>query len=359
VTAVLKRIVIAVAGVFLATAAFPADQQGVPVLYPKDHSLVGRRVNVVLDPTEIPLFQVTVNTTEYPAVDTSTGVHAYQGLPLEQGQNTITVKVLAPGDKDKRKPVVVASRSLTVYNREGSFSPVPEGFTSVPFHTRERESSCGSCHRLEATSQDMGADKPSDVLCYSCHRDIPTGRHVHGPAALWNCLACHDPELYPAKYAFSSLDPWKVVKSSRSVEPTVFRIPAAELSTAKQALTIRETCDQCHGGMLEKQFKHGPVDAGYCTLCHDPHASPNNAWLRKPGWELCTTCHAGQGRGVHVVAGFAKGSSHPTKGRRDPSRPGKRLSCASCHEPHSAASQYLLAFEVKRRSELCRYCHKK
>ena len=123
--------------------------------------------------------------------------------------------------------------------------------------------------------------------------------------------------------------------------------------------TVKEACMKCHEGVMVGEFKHGPVDAGYCNLCHDPHASHNPAWLRKSSWELCTTCHAEKASGVHVVAGFVSGFTHPTKGKRDPAQRGKRLSCASCHSPHSAASKDLYAYNVKTRFELCGICHAK
>ena len=587
-----KSIVVTAALAFFQMTASADDVRNVPILYPKNNSVVGKKVNVVLDPADVPYFQVIVNKTEYPVVDTSTGAHAYQGVQLEQGKNIIIVNVLkVENAKEKKTMSIVGSRSLTVFNREGSFSPVPAGFTQDPFHTRERESSCGTCHRMEATSQDVKHDKPEEVLCYTCHREMPKGAHIHGPAALWNCLSCHNPDIYPVKYAFSSVDPWKVTKSTKAVEPAVFtvstltffkpgsaaivskekvqvalepmlnfakenstyrirlevhsdplppqklksgkakgfkdsmaltsarakslaaflkgagvpskrvsavgmgekmpkapndtqagrdlnnrseivvyppdvkvvnssqlpvlkdrervtvtvayrgpqikklrvvekvpkntnyvrgsgiirgrfaepkqtgneliwdlnsvdqnfnesvsyilrKMPGAEnipastkvsflaadreqsrildpAAPASEGLTVKQTCLKCHETILDKPFKHGPVDAGYCSLCHDPHASPNSAWIRKPTWELCTTCHAQHGTGVHVVAGFVKGQSHPTKGKKDPARPGKRLSCSSCHEPHSSQGQNLFAYNVKNRPDLCAVCHRK
>ena len=590
-----KRSIITIAALFLGSSAFSAEQPNVPVLYPKDNSVVGNKVNLVLDPSDMQFFQVTVNKTEYPVVDTSSGAHALQGLVLEQGQNIITVNVLVPsGEKDKAKMSIVASRSLKVFNPEGGFAAVPAGFSRDPFHTREREASCAGCHRLDVSSQDVNHGKPEEVLCFTCHRGIPEGRHSHGPAAVWNCLRCHNPDLYPAKYAFTAADPWKVSKSTQSVSPMAFTLSTKELfkpesavlvskqkakdsladffnylnqnpadkvrlevhsddsklktrktksgktigfktnqaltsargaalaallkeagidkkkliavgmgdklpkapnktpegrdlnnrveivvypsdlkvlnsqklpvlkdrervvvtvgysqgsrirklrfiervpkgagyikgsgflkgkamepkmrgneliwdfgdmdsnfteslfyvvkkgkgagtiplvtkaqyashdreltrefdpkEPVQRASTVMEICLKCHSGAMNRKFKHGPVDGGRCNLCHNPHASGNAAWLRKPSWDLCTTCHAEQGSGVHVITAFVKGTSHPTTKRRDPSRRGKRLACASCHEPHSADTAYLLAFEAKTRSELCAHCHKK
>ncbi len=550
---------------------------------------------MVLDPTEVPFFQVSVGKTEYPVVDTSSGAHAYQGLVLEPGINVIAVKVLTKaGDKDKKDFQAAAAREIRVLNVDGFFSSIPPGFVRDPFHTRERESTCSSCHRMEVSSQDLNAAKPDDVLCYTCHREIPKGKHVHGPAAVWNCLGCHNSDLYPAKYAFSSADPWKVIKTTHTVEPMVFTLSTVELfkpasavllskdkakdalrdvvswikqnpadkirievhsdnmplkpqktkkgktigfssnqaltaarareltgllkeagvpvkkllsvgmgdklpkapnetkegrelnnrvevvvspvdikvinsqklpvlkdrvrvvvnlaysqgqqvkklriveklpqglkymkgsgflgsrpvepkingnelawdlgdldtnfaesvsyvvkkskgaaavpetvnvgfisdgrsqtrtfdpkAPAKQSYTVKDACFKCHEGITNKKFKHGPADAGYCSLCHDPHASPNRAWLRKPAWELCTTCHADQGSGVHVVAGVVYGASHPTKNKRDPARSGRRLTCASCHDPHSSENEHLFAYGVNSRAELCTICHSK
>ena len=95
--------VITIGCVLLASTAFSGDIRNVPVLYPKENSIVGGRVNVVLDPADIAFFRVIANNTPYPVVATSQGAHAYQGVLLEPGLNVITVNVLAPPkDKDRR-----------------------------------------------------------------------------------------------------------------------------------------------------------------------------------------------------------------------------------------------------------------
>ncbi len=327
----------------IATSAFSTDQKIVPILYPLDKTIVGNKVNVVLDPNDLADFQVSVNGTELPPVDTSSGVHAFQGVPLEPGKNEIKVNsILREGDKEKKKISVLSSRSIEVFNSDGSFSPPPFGFNGNPFHTRDREAFCANCHRMDVTAEDRGNAKPADVMCYACHRQIPQGKHIHGPAAVWYCLACHDPDRSPAKYSFTPLG-----ASGQSDQQ------------GKKAFTAKDACLKCHGGIYSGKFRHGPPDAGYCTLCHDPHASPNPAWLRKSSWDLCSTCHPEQGSGVHVVAGFAKGKTHPTKNKKDPSRPGERFSCPSCHEPHSAEHQYFYAYGARSRTEMCARCHGK
>lgn len=579
---------------FVAAAVPAAGQPAIPVLYPKENSIVSNRVNVVLDPatdwSTMPFFQVLVGKKEYPLVDTSTARHAVQGVILEPGMNLVTIKAFAqPDPKNNKDLKLVATRQIPVFSKEVLFTgrDIPEGYDRQYFHIREQEAGCSGCHRMEPQPQDLKPSKPGDMLCHQCHGGVPEGQYIHGPAAVWRCLSCHNQELQPVRYRFKVADPWKVAKTFQSVEPAVFTIPSAKLfkpgtatlivakdkakelfqealtafrqnpgdrlrvevhvdntpfksktfksrqaltnararaltallgklgvpqermtgvgmadklpkapnttaegrelnnrvevvvhpaevkvkdslnlpvladrervvvhmvyargfalknlrvidslprgwqyvngsglfrgtakapkltgdelvwelgdlgadfqeklsyvvrrvsgaekpstavaftyvyqskdlsrvfdvkSAAQRGLTIQEVCENCHPGVLAGQYKHGPTDAGYCILCHDPHASPNPAWLRKPSWDLCVTCHAEKASGRHVIAGFVSSETHPTKDRRDPMRPGKRLTCTSCHQPHSAPSASLYSYDAKTRSELCGLCHRR
>jgi predicted CXXCH cytochrome family protein len=630
---VIRTVLVALyATVFAITAS--AEKSAVPIVFPKDKSIVGSRVNLVLDPTEIPFFQVIVGETEYPVVDTSAGTHAFQGLELEPGLNTITVKVftLPPpeeksngkgdgnndstgtgrSDKNKQRLVLLSTWERQVFSMRGisAEGTVPAGFNKDPFQSRDRETGCSGCHDLETPPLDNALPKdPEEVICYACHRKTPTGKHIHGPAAVWSCLSCHNPDLYPAKYQFESVNPWTVSKSIRLIVPRVFtfaserlfdplaaaitdkqraaeemkdvlaylkqnpgermrievhtdkkplpkqkgkkqafksnlaltqarartlaalfkengmplkrftavgmgdslakspdttpeglelnnrveivvhpadvkvvnsqKLPALsdrrqvlinlqyaqgpavtmleitekldkslqyvadssyyrakplapavkgdevkwelgelEANSAEtlvfvvktkdrkvkstdekkeatisdtlnegaisdtislsyggkgrvrsrifdpkippaQSFTIRDACLKCHKDVMRGSFKHGPVDAGYCTVCHDPHASEKADGLRKSVWDLCVTCHETKATERHVLVGVKKkrNFSHPTKSKS--SRHGKRLTCSSCHDPHSAESSHLFTFGVKERFEQCRFCHKK
>ena len=326
-------------------------QRSSRILYPKNDALVGSRVNLVLDPSAdwsaIRFFQVVSGKTEYPVVDMSSMKHAVQGIQLVPGLNTLTVKLFETWSKKKRQQKPHAITTVQVYSKNDVVTggAIPRKFSPRPFHSRKNEKPCSGCHRLNVQPSDFKQGKPEDMMCYACHRNIPTGEHIHGPAAVWDCLTCHNPELYPVKYQFLP-----VTASQRT----------KKAATGKyKIVTVAENCRKCHYRMMSGSHKHGPADAGYCTLCHDPHASLNPAWLKKEPWDLCVTCHATMATGRHVVAGFVSSQGHPTKNRRDRSRPGKRLSCASCHEPHSADSEHLFAHNSKTRSELCRICHGK
>jgi predicted CXXCH cytochrome family protein len=592
----------------LVASAATTDPPALSIVYPKPNSVVGNKVNLVLDPasdwTAVPYFQAVAGGTASEVIDTSSGRHAIQGLDLQPGMNTITVKVLVlanAGKKDdegkerKKEFKEVLIRQISVFSKVELFTgrTAPEGYAPELFHSRENEAACSGCHQLEATSPVSPPKKPEEAICYACHRSIPTGRHIHGPAAVWHCLSCHNPGLYPVKYQFASVDSWKVSKSVQPIAPRVFTLAAGSLfkpdaavftdhEKAKEAIkdvlaylnrnpgermlievhtdnkplakqkggkqafksnqaltearartleslfkeqgiplkrftavgmgdrlakspdttpegrelnnrieivafpadvkvvnsqklpvladrkqviislqygqgpavaklrvieklaknmqyvtgssyyrgkalapavtgddvqwelgdmgsnasetlvfvvknkneknevsisdtislsygsdgrarsrvfdpklpavrsfTIRDACLKCHSDVMSGPFKHGPIDAGYCTLCHDPHASENAAWLRKPSWDLCTTCHDEKATERHVLSGLKKNASHPTKHKRDPARRGKRMTCVSCHGPHSAESRYLFAFGAKERFELCGFCHGK
>ena len=584
----LFRTVIAVCVMAVGTAV-AADAPAVTIHYPVDRSVVGNKVNFVLDFatdwSAVPFFQVLAGKREYPVVETSSGRHAMQGIALEPGVNTLTLRLFAYKDAARKKGMeLVSTREITIYSDVPVFSgnAIPEGFTVRPFHTRGQEKDCSGCHRMDVEPADLKPVQPADMICYTCHKSIPTGKHIHGPAAVWGCISCHDPDEGPVKYRFADRSPWKITRTTQPVEPLVFTIPSdgvfnssssslairrkqlkdllaeplsalrrhraysmflevhtdgapirnprykdhrqlaksrarvlstllvqfgvskAKISvvgvgrssprageqgsgdsnrivivlhpagtevksseklpsmkgwerqvvqityangpavsglTVREALpshvqyvrdtgtvqgrfrnprinksaliwnlggrkgnfeetiayvvrrtgtsskappetaisytqqdgvivhyapfekgkkrrTVAETCLSCHQGMLDGAFRHGPTEAGYCNLCHDPHASPNPAWLRKPAWDLCVTCHAEMAEGKHVVAGFVSGKTHPTKGRSDPARPGRELSCASCHNAHSGKSRSLFVYGVKERHDLCVQCHK-
>jgi len=121
--------------------------------------------------------------------------------------------------------------------------------------------------------------------------------------------------------------------------------------------SVQAVCARCHSDILAGPIKHGPAERGYCTLCHDPHAGNYPSWTRNQAWRLCTTCHAEKKTDVHLISGFVRGISHPTMRSPDPSRPGKRLTCVSCHSPHSARTRDLLGFDVTSKFEICKFCH--
>lgn len=211
-----------------------ADQPPVEVLFPKERSVVGERVNVVLDPAAdfsgISSIQVSVGGGTPVVIDPSTGRHAAQGIELNKGENRITIKFFGSVDEKKKNAPIISTKEITVFST-GLFpwEAVPHEFSRTPFHSKEQEAVCSGCHRMDTEPQDRAHSKPEDVLCYTCHKDIPSGAYIHGPAAVWNCLACHNPDLEPFKYQFVFHEPWSVTKTFEPVQPELFSFPSSAL----------------------------------------------------------------------------------------------------------------------------------
>lgn len=248
-------------------------------------------------------------------------------VKLNFGHNEIVVSALESGR-------VLESRKITVFYREdisNEFRLVPPEFQKKPFHTEDNEKACLSCHEMKTSGKDLKLQKLNDFICYPCHKKITESGYVHVPVARWDCMSCHEQNSKPLKY--------------------IIRQPEKDL------------CFVCHKDKKKeltlKKYLHGPIVAGKCSICHNPHVSRNILRLKKSPWDLCITCHEDRASGSHVVAGFVFGSSHPTKGRPDPSRPGKELSCASCHTPHAGNSREQLVNDTISPDSLCRMCHKK
>jgi predicted CXXCH cytochrome family protein len=259
-------------------------------------------------------------------------------LSLSYGTNTIKIHAF-------KKKQQVDEILFSVFRRSdlvGEHRKAPAGFEKDYFHSRYHLQ-CIECHTLEPNESDRkpvslasfsAETSPQDrkeltagSTCYSCHNKITSYPFVHGPASVWSCLSCHNPEAKPV-YSVKKPD--------------------------------SEVCFNCHAEQKKdwgsKKYVHGPVNLGKCAICHHPHASDNPFNLFKPTWELCVSCHADKATGRHVLVGYIH-EGHPTRGVPDPIRKGKELTCASCHNPHVSHYPNLWAFNVETLFELCKKCH--
>lgn len=97
-------------------------------------------------------------------------------------------------------------------------------------------------------------------------------------------------------------------------------------------------CTSCHI-VKRPDFLHTPVREGRCTECHDPHGSGFRFMLRAdPVEDLCRRCHdpADIANGTHVHVPVASGA------------------CVLCHDAHGSWRPNLL---VQPGRELCTSCH--
>ena len=87
-----------------------------------------------------------------------------------------------------------------------------------------------------------------------------------------------------------------------------------------------ELCYSCHKEMENKyKLLHGPVAAGFCSECHNPHSSKIEHLLTRKGRRLCTHCHE--------LNDIKKNSSHANI---------NNTNCTKCHNPHGGEKNYYL-----------------
>lgn len=112
---------------------------------------------------------------------------------------------------------------------------------------------------------------------------------MHGPYAARLCTACH------------------------------------RVGTNVLVLPIEKLCFNCHVLNFGKKYVHGPVAAGGCKICHDPHGSSFPYLLVSAARNFCLRCHDEKD--------IAKNEAH--KGLTNEE-------CTECHDAHSSDKEYLL-----------------
>ncbi len=106
-------------------------------------------------------------------------------------------------------------------------------------------------------------------------------------------------------------------------------------------MEMPELCYSCHTNYEENDFIHGPVGAGACTLCHNPHESKNkNLLTTSTVNELCTSCHSTKGDMLKSGENI-----HPPV----------QDSCINCHDAHGQKHKFQL--KADRKKDLCLTCH--
>ena len=143
-----------------------------------------------------------------------------------------------------------------------------------------------------------------------CHATLLSKKDVHAPAE--SCDTCHE-----------------------AVESTH---PQKGKATFKLAQGEAELCVACHDDKTSFPVTHGPVSAGDCTSCHDPHASDEKPLLRGKTDDLCVGCH------VDVKELLGKPHVHAALD----------AGCTSCHDPHGSAHPKLLP---EAGAAICFTCH--
>lgn len=131
-------------------------------------------------------------------------------------------------------------------------------------------------------------------------------------------------ELLRATYTFS---PKKKVPGAYRYHPPVAEgdCKSCHPQGVGRASLVAESrlCDSCHDPMNVKKHLHGPLGAGQCSVCHDPHGSGNPAFLVMSVRALCVLCHVQSRSQTHIESSGSK-------------------NCPECHNPHGSEQRYLL-----------------
>ncbi|WP_415398026.1 cytochrome c3 family protein [Sulfurimonas sp. CS5] len=302
---------------------------------PQNHISEDGIVSIVISANHnnVDYLKITTNIDEINVNINSKRTTYCESIELSLGINNILIS----GYKDEK---IVKEEVANVYVSSKVYKDYkypPDKFDKKYFHTEEKEKICSQCHDMSNNEVNgVAFTDVSDSNCYQCHNKIVKKKYAHAPAVNWLCTSCHNSDvgmhnLYDkGKSKFIAPDP----------------------------ISLR--CFSCHKELKseweQKRFIHEPTDSGRCNKCHNPHASNNPNYLRIPVWKLCTSCHKDKINDSHVVKTFSN-KKHPTRGVNDPSRPGKELSCISCHNPHVSNTAYLL--ESGQTINLCVKCHKK
>ncbi|MHB9035812.1 MAG: cytochrome c3 family protein [Armatimonadota bacterium] len=201
---------------------------------------------------------------------------------------------------------------------------------------------------VQPAAQPAAAPKASyvgSVACKACHAKVvePWLSSPHGksltqpslPSELTGCEACHGPASVH-------------IGSGAQNKP---RVPKADDAAGTNAI-----CGACH---FEDDSSKAPKEAQNlssgnfarsmhgrkglsCLSCHSGHPNGNDKALRKPGKDLCLTCHG------QVL------ESSPGKNAAYTHSPVAQGQCLTCHDPHGTDDPSMLVSNIQ---SVCQGCH--
>ncbi len=292
----------------------------------------------------------------------------------------------------------------------------PMGGGKGKTHAPVAKGECTACHSPHASLYAKLVKARGQALCLKCHKDPtadPKDPQKNQPvihAALdEGCLGCHQPHSSPfrgllqkeqAGVCWECHDQGQVPegkgKGIRVHSPiaddrecTACHRPHAGEFPKLLVKTVPLLCGECHDLPTVPpagEKIHGPVLAGMCGNCHNPHQGPGSL-MAKPGGAVCLVCHPQplpQGGSVHspVEDGDCASCHFAHKGPKKLLRkkvpalcadchgditkksdgtpwaylhpPAEEGSCLDCHRPHTSSAPMLLA---QRGSALCLSCH--
>lgn len=291
-------------------------------------------------------------------------------LPLERGKNNFGIEPDGPQIDLLYKPVQTGvglknalSQTVSLFHQEGSLP-----------------ASCQDCHELIETGTLAPVGLPNATSCADCHRNLADkGAWQHSTTLNQQCLACHQQSVEPLKIGFPNEDVQEFCFGCHAGKKNWFSMQFVHGPMTIGGCTLchdphgennryqlieegaLKLCLTCHGdkeGLVAEKavdrmpYVHGVIAGEGCVICHDPHATDQQFMLKKPINELCSGCHPG----IAALTGGHPLPNHPVAAPRERLRPGRELTCSSCHDPHGSTNPLML-IQSPLAGRLCRECH--
>ncbi len=299
----MRKLVTAMIMTALAQAAWAGDP-GVEILMPPSHVGTARSFLHVVGKTGAPAVEVLLNG-EHVRTVTVTDSLFHAGVSFGYGLNVISVFAVPAGGKD----VVSSGDTIEVMSAPMISRDYRKMFESYTFHGKTVRRECSSCHAKSGTGD--SSDETSE-WCYTCHGSMEKNFRSHIAKDDRACAVCH------------------------TIDPDMTLAVSGEYSG-------KNPCYSCHTdkiGQFARDYIHGPVAGGTCTVCHDPHGSVFDHSLISPVSVLCASCHP-------MEEASARKTQH---------KPFADGRCNLCHDPHSTNNRWVL---TRQSEELCLSCHEK
>ncbi len=229
----------------------------------------------------------------------------------------------------------------------------------------------------------------ADKQCEVCHAPAKDGKVVLTQANVKDlCVMCHDTQAKLIETA-------KVQHPGAAGDCTDCHNPHASKFPGLPKTNGVEICLTCHADIAElgkKEVHHQPAFSQGCGTCHEPHGGSRDKLLRAQGNALCLECHGPDASPVEdktagvvkifdgkvwlqddyykknkvVVLPLKYGKGHPLAGHpvsdvTDPTDVTKimtKMSCLTCHQPHSSTHADLLVKDQQNNGAFCATCHK-
>lgn len=192
------------------------------------------------------------------------------------------------------------------------------------FHMPVKTGACTVCHNPSAGTKDLLRIKNSPELCVMCHATKSTtyyeDKYQHPAIKKRSCTGCHDPHAEDREFrlrydkrkdlCLSCHEEKKKWISSVKNQHGAINLPDGGCFFCHdphgtfrpkmlKAESTKELCLKCHNKPLRREEDgvmllnmkehleqnekwHGPIVAGNCVGCHNPHGSNNHRMLKGP-----------------------------------------------------------------------------